>query len=322
MIEAAKDLVIFTTDGAGNITAWPAGAEAVLGWQGGDVIGRDVRFLLPEDDRKGSAIERDIARAFAKRACPVSRWHVRKDGSRVYLDGSIHPMGEAPHARALVWALRDATSGHVSHERQKRHLAELQHRIRNILANVRSIIHRSGQTSESVAEMSMHLEGRIDSIARTHLMLSRNSGTTIELEDIVREELLAHAVSEDQLSIDGPAVQLSSRAAEIVTFALHELAINSVKYGALSVDKAVIVITWLTEEEAGGPWLRLTWRETGVRIAAIAPRYVGFGSEMITHRVPYELSGRGSFDLRPGGVHALIEFPLRSGDSILQPERR
>lgn len=322
MVEAAKDLVIFTTDAAGIITAWPAGAEAVLGWSAAEALDRDVRFLLADEDRNGSTVDREIAQAFAKRSSRLSRWHVRKDGGRIYLEGSIRPLEGGPRARALVWSARDATAERAGQEHQKKLLAEFQHRIRNILANVRSIIHRSSHTSDSVEDLTMHLEGRIDSIARTQLMLARNPGANIELEDIIREELLAHAVPESRLSIEGPAVQLSSRAAEIITFALHELAMNSVKYGALNTDKGRIGIAWHIDKQQGEPWLKLTWTESGVRMLAVAPRREGFGSELITRRVPYELSGNGSFELRAGGVHATIEFPLRNGDSILQVERK
>ena len=315
MMEAMKDLVIFTTDATGLITAWTAGAGAVLGWPAAEAVGRDVRFLTAEEDKPRSAIERDIARAFAKRSCRLSRWHVRKDGSRIFLEGTIRPMQDG--SAQLVWTARDATDELIAQDKQKHAVAQLQHRMRNVLANVRSIIHRSSRTSESVEELAMHLEGRMDCLARIQLMLTRDPGTDPELEDVVREELLAHAVPDFQLDIQGPPVRLAPRAAEIIMFALHELATNAIKYGALLTDKGRIAITWKVEQAQGEAWLKLRWTESGVRVAAVAPRREGFGSELVARRIPYELSGRGSIELRPGGIHAVIEFPLRPSDSIL-----
>lgn len=312
---AAADLVIFTTDGTGRITAWTAGAETSLGWPGAEAMGRDVRFIAIEEDRGGSAVEREIARAFAKRSWPLSRWHVRRNGARIFLEGMVSPFGDT--GSELLWVARDATKERVAQDEQKRRASELQHRIRNILANARSIIQRSGRTSDTVEEMSMHLEGRIDSIARTQLMLAQTSGAGLELEDIIREEMLVHAIPEDRLGIEGPSVLLAARAAEIVMSVIHELAINSVKYGAVQSDKGRIAVSWAVEDRAGEPWLRLGWTESGVRVAAVAPRREGFGAELILRRVPYELSGTGGFELRPGGIHASIEFPLRPGDSFL-----
>jgi two-component sensor histidine kinase len=206
--------------------------------------------------------------------------------------------------------------------RQNLLLAELQHRVRNILATVRSIIQRSAQTSDTLEDLSMHLEGRIDSMARAQVVLSRNPGGGVDLEDLVREELLSQLVAERQVSVDGPEVRLSPKAAEVLNLAIHELATNSIKYGSLKDTNGRIAIAWTVTQRGVDPWLRFAWIESGVRVLGTAPRREGFGSELITRRVPYELGGHATLELKPGGIHCIVEVPLVHHESILETEMR
>jgi two-component sensor histidine kinase len=217
---------------------------------------------------------------------------------------------------------RAGQAEHAAQERQKLLLAELQHRVRNILATIRSIVQRSARTSDTVEDLSMHLEGRIDSLARTQVVLSRNPGKDVDLEDLLRDELLAQSADEDQIEIKGPAVRLPPKAAEVLTLALHELATNALKYGALHDGAGRVAIVWRVDSRGGERWLRLSWTETCVRVLGTAPRREGFGTELITKRVPYELSGKGVFEFQPGGMCSTIEFPLRPSESILETGRQ
>jgi PAS domain S-box-containing protein len=197
-------------------------------------------------------------------------------------------------------------------------LAELQHRVRNILAVTRSIVRRSDDGERPTQDYVAHLEGRISALARTQVMLTRAAGIGVDLEEMILDELLAQAAPETQFELVGHPVQLSPKAAEVLTLAVHELATNSTKYGAFARPGAHITIGWEVEDRAGASWLILDWRETGVPILDAAPRRRGFGAELVSRRIPYELNGSGLFELRPGGLHSRIEFPLMAGDSILQ----
>ena len=117
--------------------------------------------------------------------------------------------------------------------------------------------------------------------------------------------------------VGGPEVSLAPKAAEVLTLAVHELATNATKYGALGQDAGRLSVSWRQETEDGQPWLRLFWNETNVAVASAAPRRQGFGVELVTRRVPYELKGRANMELRPGGLECLIEFPLVRGESVL-----
>lgn len=205
-------------------------------------------------------------------------------------------------------------------DRQRVLLHELQHRVRNTLAVVRAMAASTGRTSESVEEFAAHLEGRLSALARTQSVLMRAPASGVDLETMVRDELLAQAARETQITVEGPEVGLSPKAAEVLTLAVHELATNAVKFGALGLPEGRVRVCWTASGGHDAPHLRLVWEESGVRVAAVAPRREGFGTELIEMRVPYELQGRGLLEFRPGGVRCEIEFPLTPGESILQPK--
>jgi two-component system CheB/CheR fusion protein len=92
--------------------------------------------------------------------------------------------------------------------------------------------------------------------------------------------------------------------------ALHELATNSLKFGALTTPQGRITVHWQTDWSRSPPRLRVSWIETGVKIATVAPRRRGFGQELIEHTLPYQLNAQTRFTFLPGGLHCVIDIPL------------
>jgi len=202
-------------------------------------------------------------------------------------------------------------------EHQRVLLSELQHRVRNLLAVIRAIAARTAANSEAVEDFASHLEGRLASLARTQVILTRSPGGSVDLESMVREELLAQAAQEAQVDIDGPTVELSAKAAEFLSLAIHELATNALKYGALAKPDGRIKIRWKTRRRDKLEWLTFHWTESGVSVATASPRRSGFGTELIELRIPYELKGEGQLSLVPGGMRCEITFPMAPARSIL-----
>ncbi|TKV40909.1 hypothetical protein A0U87_23165 [Sphingobium sp. MP9-4] len=203
---------------------------------------------------------------------------------------------------------------------QKTLLAELQHRVRNILAVIRSMVRRSSKAELSLDDYVQHLDGRLNTLARTQVLLTRAVGARVDLEDLIRDELLAQAADDDRLALAGQEVPLGPKAAEVLSLAIHELTTNAVKYGALSSSSATLTVSWHVEDRQGSRWLSLTWSEQGVGVASAAPRREGFGTELITRRIPYDLKGEGLLEMRPGGALCRLAFPLTNDASILQTD--
>jgi len=196
-------------------------------------------------------------------------------------------------------------------EHQRLLLAELQHRGRNMLSVIRSIIRRTVRASDTVEDLAMHLDGRINAFARVQAAVTRDPRAGIELAQMVADELLAHAAREEKrLRMEGPPVHLRPKAAETLGLAIHELATNAVKYGALSVPQGRIEVTWRIEPSR----LVIDWRESGVP-GPVGPLREGFGTDLLERTLPYELNGTVRQAFEEGGLHCTIELPL--SDRIL-----
>ena len=204
--------------------------------------------------------------------------------------------------------------------RQEVLLAELQHRVRNIMAVIRTIAARTAENSPTVGDYAARLKGRLEALSRTQVMLTRQAGVGVDLRTMVQDELLTQTSQAGQVDIDGPPVILSAKAAEVLTLAVHELATNAVKYGALSVKDATVQVRWHLEQQKEELVLTLHWTESGITTNIAEPRRKGFGTDLIEGRVPYELNGTGRLQILADGVQAVISFPLRPGKSILQTD--
>ena len=210
----------------------------------------------------------------------------------------------------VVITFIDVTAITRAEERQRLLLAELQHRVRNTLGVVRSIARRSAETSETVQDYSAHLDGRLNAFARTQAMVTRDPEGGVDLEYIVVEELLSyHAHEGEQLRMSGPPVRFHPKAAETFALAIHELATNAIKYGALSRPSGRVDVSWRLEDGSDPTELLFEWRERGGPPVA-PPQRKGFGSELLERTLAFELKGKTTLAFEPSGLHCTIAIPL------------
>lgn len=206
-------------------------------------------------------------------------------------------------------------------ERQAVLLAELQHRVRNIMAMIHAIAWRTQETVGSVEEYAERLCGRLMSLARTQALLTRADNVGVCLRGMLDEEISVQVHRSDQYGLEGPDLLLPPKAAEVLSLAVHELVTNSLKYGAISNDGRISVSWSVQAEDGGSPWLALHWCENHVTVSDWSPpQRRGLGCSLIEKRVPYELAGSGQLQFRADGVDAHIRFPLRERDSLLQTD--
>lgn len=237
-------------------------------------------------------------------------------------------LDEAGRVQRIGGIAQDVTETKLAAEHQTVLVAELQHRVRNIMAMIRSVVARTGERAGSVAEYTSALTGRMLALARVQALLTRAANVEVDVASIVKDEVSAQAESEGQYVLEGPGVALSPKAAEVLTLAVHELSTNALKYGALSVPAGKVTVRWSTFEKDDVCWLSFDWTEEGAprqRYAGAGSSHRrGFGSELIEGKVPYELRGESKITIEAGGARCHIEFPLTEGSSILEtgaPER-
>jgi PAS domain S-box-containing protein len=199
-------------------------------------------------------------------------------------------------------------------------VAELQHRTRNLMGVVESIVRRTIKGSTSLEDFREGIAHRLATLARVQGLLSRRvTGTRVSFEALIREELTAHVAFDgdgkaERVSMSGPPeAELFSASVQTLALALHELATNAVKYGALSAPEGHLDISWTHSMLAGRPSVRMMWKESGVPDMPAdgdAPKGGGFGRELIERALPYQLGARTSYRFEEDGVRCTIEMPV------------
>jgi two-component sensor histidine kinase len=207
----------------------------------------------------------------------------------------------------------------ASARNEERISAQLKHRLRNNLAHLRSIIRRSNELAESAEHYALHLEARIGALSRTQALVAAAGDAGIDLEELVCTELIASAVFEKRCVVQGPTVRLHAKGAESLGLAIHELATNALKFGALAAPSGSVAVRWSVIDDRASARLQLGWIETGVTVASVAPRRRGFGQELIECTLPYELGAQTRLTFNPGGVHCQIDIPLEACAAIVEP---
>lgn len=207
-------------------------------------------------------------------------------------------------------------------ERQKVLVAELQHRTRNLMGVVRTTADRTGETSKDFADFRDRFRDRLEALARVQGLLSRlNETDRIAFDELIQTEISAMHGSGERVTLDGPSgVRLRSSMVQTLALALHELATNAVKYGALGQPEGHLAISWhmVEPDRRGRPRLRIEWRESGVKMPApgTAPQGDGQGRELIERALPYQLGAETSFELGPDGVHCTITVPVSVSKAV------
>ncbi|WP_162559842.1 PAS domain S-box protein [Methylobacterium radiodurans] len=341
-VEAAGEAILITTpdlqDPGPVIVYVNPGFTRMTGYTREEAVGRSPRFLQgPETDR--AVLDRLRAELAAGRPFHGETVNYRKDGSTYLIDWLITPMrdraGEITHwiaiQRDITQLRQNEAQLRNAAEQRGLMLGELQHRVRSTLAAVRGLARRTGDTSLTAEDYAAHLDGRLNALTRVLGVIGQDPGAGISLESLVAEELLTNIAHEgEQAFISGPEVLLQPRAAETFGLALHELATNAVKYGALTSAQGRVTVRWWIEgeERQGADRLIFDWVETGAQHPVLAPQPGGFGMSLLQDTLPYELEAETTIAFTPQGLACRIALPvtprvLRSvEDARSEPLRR
>ena len=211
-------------------------------------------------------------------------------------------------ARRVAFTAIDITERRRGEEQRRLLIHELNHRVKNTLATVQSIALQTLRGATSMPEARDALTERLIALARAHDVLTSESWEGAELHDIVAGAIGPHA-GRDRFRVHGPPVRLSPSLSLSLALALHELATNAAKYGALSTDAGSVEITWQLAHAGGAPRLRLRWVERGGPPVS-PPLRQGFGSRLIQRSLSTETGGSATIDYAPEGVVCTMEAPI------------
>ena len=231
---------------------------------------------------------------------------IRPDGQEVWLEETSRAEFDAAGRFVLLKGLtRDITARKRAEERQDMLIAEFDHRVKNILARVAVVAMYTRQGSRSMDEFIQTLDGRIQSMATAHSLLSQSRWTGAGLADLVRHQLGPYT-TEENTTVEGPNVMLTAAGTQAVAMVLHELVTNAAKYGALSSPSGRVSVQW----QAPDGTLSVAWRETGGPPVAASGPQTGYGTSLIRDLIPHELGGKVDLVMAPEGVCCTIVIPF------------
>ena len=315
----AANLGIFQSDFIKNTSSWDRRAVMLFGADvEGAQLGQQEIFesIHPDDyEEVMAAIQRSMdpkgdgeykADHRIRGADGAFRWI----GVRGKTEFGMHNGKQAPlYQRGVVF---DRTEDKMREEQSALHVREMNHRVKNTLSLVTSIMNQTLRSSEDLDDFREKFSGRVGAISSVHSIIVDGTSTPARLRDLIESQVTPYVPDTgDCLEVEGEQVQLTAERARALGLVLHELATNASKYGALSVAEGKVRIGWKRVREDGHDFVDIRWEESGGP-AVPAPERTGFGSKLIMSLLG---KGDGSFaktEYLPGGVQVYMRVGLEA----------
>lgn len=268
-------------------------------------------YILPDD--------RHLVRAAIEEAVhtggPFDLEHRvrRADGTIGWVHSRAVPLvGDDGAIVEWLGAANDVTDRKRAEEHQTMLMAELDHRVKNILAVVQSIawqtVGKEGGAGTGVAERFI---GRLSALAQSHNLLADSRWEGASLRDLVATAVAPYrGDGTRRIRIEGPDLQVTPKAAQTLTLVLHELVTNAAKYGALSNEAGRVIAQWDLREDGNGGRLLFRWTEQDGPPVEAPPSRRGFGSRLIESTPTFEFGGEVTLDFAHEGLRAVFDLPL------------
>lgn len=284
-----------------------ARTKAIFGHEAGDIFTYDALIAaLAEDDRaRWTATIEEAVRSGTEFVIDCRLTTPAREERWVEMRGQVNrDATDSPFS--MIGVALDVTERKNAEEHRKLLSRELNHRVKNSLATAQAVFAQSLRSATTVQQASESALGRMQALSNAQDLLTQEGWSSATIRDVV-ERAIAPFTS-DRVRVAGPRVLLGARAVSTLSMALHELATNAVKYGALSNKSGSVTIAWAIEGQEA-PIFRFHWSEMdGPPVTPPSRR--GFGSRLIENTVGIELNGEAVIDYRPEGVKYEIIAPL------------
>jgi PAS domain S-box-containing protein len=306
-------VAMLMADKAGKLRQVNTGAEGLFGYAKDELIDQSVDMLLPEANRQE---HRRLRAAF--HADPTARpmgvgrelYGRRKDGQQIPVEIGLNPL-KADGETFVVASILDISVRRQAERRMQFVMRELTHRSKNLLAVIQAIARQAAASSPDIETFHRDFGERLRGLARSHDLLVARNWEGAPIDDLVHSQLAFLGRSDQaRIEIEGNSMLLAPEAAQNLGLALHELATNAVKHGALSTPAGGVAINWTVRREPDQDQrLLFTWRESG-GVAARPPRRRGFGHVVLEEIVPGMLGGAATLAFPPEGVTWTLDVAL------------
>jgi two-component system CheB/CheR fusion protein len=316
LVEGAA-LAVWETDGSGRMAKNSVSWQAFTGQAPADSLRDGWLDAIHPDDRE--TMWRRWTADIARDQIVDVDFRLRDSmGGWRWVKAKAAPLGQSVEgARRWIGMCIDIDDIKTLQDRQAVLVGELQHRTRNLIGVVGGMAEGTLSTSESLGDFRVVFGRRLEALSRVQGLLSRANQEPVRLDALLRLEFAALASDDQQkrLFMEGPDVTLPKRVVQTFALALHELATNATKYGALTNDEGRVDVNWREIRDSDGRRLQLEWIESGLDLAREmkGPLIKGFGRQLIEDALPYSHGATTSFELRESGVRCTIVLPLLDG---------
>jgi two-component system CheB/CheR fusion protein len=273
-----------------------------------DLVGRPLQDMAPRLFERMDAPITEVFEEGSEIINLEATVRLNEDGARDFLI-DFYAYQENGRTTAVGVVLKDISELRRLETELRRLMDELQHRVKNTLATVASIVNQTVGTNSDRTELVDTLKRRVGALAATHNLLTLRDWRDASLEDILEAELTPFDHKE-RVKRSGPLVRLPPKHALTMTMTLHELATNAAKYGALAHDDGLLSIDWMVSDDGSGRRLTLNWTETGPPRFSPSQAKESFGTRLIKSAVVHDLQGRSEHVLLPTGVRCTMSFPF------------
>jgi PAS domain S-box-containing protein len=312
IVESSDDAIL-TKNLNGIITSWNGSCQRIFGYTADETIGRSVTMLIPKDRQD----EEPMILARLRRGEKIHHYETvrqRKDGSLVDISLSVSPIRD--RAGRIVGAskiARDITERKRAAEQQAMLLGEMRHRTKNLSTVIEALARQSRPRDEPAVEAFVDaFMGRIRALLSAGELLLATPRRNAELRQLLDKILVPFVDSNqaERVVLKGPALTVPERTAANLALAMHELATNAIKYGALKGSTGKVHVTWSLTPSAGKNQVEIDWRESGGDAIAGAPEHKGFGSRVIATALASEADGVSEMTFERDGLHCRFRFTL------------
>jgi PAS domain S-box-containing protein len=303
---------VIATDRDGRIILTNGAAEKFTGWRAGEAQDRPLSEVFSLRDPATRVEIADVAAWLEDDEGGGGEPGVlllTRDGDELPIEYTVATIrGFGGSTAGYVISFRDITERKLAAERQAMLVGELNHRVKNTLTIVHSLVHASVRKSpdQTAADMAAKLGERLQALQRAHDLLLESQWSGASLGEMVNRELDPYRREEGpKIATKGPDLLLPPQCTSMLAMTLHELATNAVKYGALSHNAGLLAVSW---RALRGNRMQLIWEERGVD----APQQAGngFGMQLIDSGIRHSLGGKTKVDFRKTGLYVEIEVPL------------
>ena len=315
----AANLGIFQSDFIKNTSRWDRRAVMLFGAdvEGAQLGEREIFESIHPDDYEQvmAAIQRSMdpegdGEYKADHRIRGVDGEFRWIGVRGKTEFGVHKGERAPlYQRGVVF---DRTEDKMREEQSALHVREMNHRVKNTLSLVTSIMNQTLRSSEDLDDFREKFSGRVGAISSVHSIIVDGTSTPARLRDLIESQVQPYVPDTgDCLEVEGEPVLLTAERARALGLVLHELATNASKYGALSVAEGKVRIGWARVSEEGHDFVDIRWEESGGP-AVTPPERTGFGSKLIESLLGKSDGSFANMDYLPGGVQVHMRVGLEA----------